>query len=113
MTFLKSSFTTMKNPTTKISREQAIRELQKIPSVGIAVANDLYKLGYLTLSDLHDADPQAMYDRLCQLQKTKVDRCMLYTFRCAVYFAKEEDPNPELLKWWSWSEQNIKKREVK
>ena len=30
------------------------------------------------------------------------DRCVLYVFRCAVYFATEPAPEPERLKWWNW-----------
>jgi hypothetical protein len=33
-----------------------------------------------------------------------VDRCVLYTFRCAVYFASESKHDPELLKWWNWKD---------
>jgi hypothetical protein len=33
-----------------------------------------------------------------------VDRCALYVFRCAVYFASEAKPDPELLKWWNWKD---------
>ncbi|MFP4458563.1 MAG: helix-hairpin-helix domain-containing protein [Candidatus Zixiibacteriota bacterium] len=32
------------------------------------------------------------------------DRCLLYVFRCAVYFAEitEENRDIEMLKWWNW-----------
>ena len=32
------------------------------------------------------------------------DRCVLYVFQCAVYFAetREAEREPEKLKWWSW-----------
>jgi hypothetical protein len=32
------------------------------------------------------------------------DRCLLYVFRCAVYYASTAAPEPELLKWWSWKD---------
>ncbi|MBP7847311.1 MAG: hypothetical protein KAZ94_04200, partial [Burkholderiales bacterium] len=32
------------------------------------------------------------------------DRCLLYVFRCAVYFAQTTQPQPELLKWWNWKD---------
>jgi hypothetical protein len=75
-----------------------------IPGVGNAVARDLENLGYKNVSDLKGEDPQKMYDRLSDLQGIKVDRCMLYTFRCAVYFASNEKHDPTLLKWWNWKE---------
>ncbi|WP_394701143.1 helix-hairpin-helix domain-containing protein [uncultured Methanolobus sp.] len=33
-----------------------------------------------------------------------LDRCMLYVFREAVYFASNEEHDPELLKWWNWKD---------
>ncbi|MCB9229675.1 MAG: helix-hairpin-helix domain-containing protein [Deltaproteobacteria bacterium] len=87
-------------------RTKALQDFQRIPGVGIKVAQDLWDLGYRNTSDLKSQDPQAMYDRLCQIQKTKVDRCMLYVFRCAVYYATESNPNPDLLKWWRWKDQS-------
>jgi hypothetical protein len=29
---------------------------------------------------------------------------MLYVMRCAIYFASESKPDPELLKWWNWKD---------
>lgn len=30
------------------------------------------------------------------------DRCLLYVFRCAVYYASRAKHDPEVLKWWNW-----------
>jgi hypothetical protein len=62
-------------------------ELQIIPGVGPSVAGDLRSLGIRKVSDLKGADPQKLYDRLCKITNAKQDRCVLYTFRCAVYYA--------------------------
>ena len=35
-----------------------------------------------------------------------VDRCVLYTFRGAVYFAETENPEPELMKWLNWKDRS-------
>ena len=34
------------------------------------------------------------------------DRCLLYSFRCAVYYAETEVQlrDPDLLKWWNWKD---------
>ncbi len=82
----------------------ALEDLQRIPGVGKAVARDLWNLGFRSVDQLRGQDPQALYDRLCALQGGHVDRCMLYTFRCAVYFASTQLPEPELLKWWNWKD---------
>jgi len=58
------------------------------------------------VQELKDQDPEELYVRQCALQGTQVDRCMLYVFRCAVYYASNENHDPELLKWWNWKEAN-------
>jgi hypothetical protein len=32
---------------------------------------------------------------------------VLYTLRCAVYAARTEKPDPELLKWWKWKDREL------
>ena len=81
-----------------------LRALQVIPGVGRSVSVDLWNLGIRAVDDLRGRDPEELYQRLCVLQQTHVDRCMLYTLRCAVYFASNETHDPELLKWWSWKD---------
>lgn len=82
-----------------------LKALQAIPGVGKRVSVDLWNLGIREVGDLRGKDPEELYARLCLLQGKDVDRCMLYTLRCAVYFASTESPDPELLKWWSWKDQ--------
>lgn len=85
----------------------AVREssdLQTIPGVGPATERDLLQLGIHRVEDLRGGDPQALYDRLCALQGQSIDRCVLYVFRCAVYFASTRRPDPELLRWWNWKD---------
>ena len=83
-------------------------QLQKIPGVGKAVSRDLRRLGIREPDDLKGQDPEELYERLCLLQGKRIDRCMLYVLRCAVYYATEEDPDPELLKWWNWKDMKVK-----
>jgi Pathogenicity locus len=33
-----------------------------------------------------------------------VDRCVLYVFRAAVYFASNKKHDEEKLKWWNWKD---------
>ena len=90
----------------KISTELqvAIADLRRIPGVGPSIARDLYAQGYRRVEDLKRRDPQAMYERQCQLQGGHVDRCWLYVARCAVYFAQTAQPEPDKLKWWNWKD---------
>ncbi len=90
------------------AKGRIVKGFQIIPGVGKAVAGDLYSLGYRSVADLKKEDPQKMYEKLCRQAGMHVDRCMLYTFRCAVYFA-EGGRVAEKLKWWNWSDKNTKK----
>ena len=82
--------------------------LQIIPGVGPSIARDLLDLGYSSVSDLKSADPESMYQKLCGLRGRHIDRCVLYVFGCAVYFAGSDTPDPELLKWWNWKDKREK-----
>ena len=77
-------------------------ELQSLPSIGPSLAKDLKDLGFCDPVDLHDQDPEQMYSDLCQLRGQKIDRCVLYSFRCAVHSVTSDDKNPESAKWWNW-----------
>ena len=79
-------------------------ELLDIPGVGKSIARDLNDLGITRLSHLKRRDPEELYERLCMVRGNRIDRCVLYVFRCAVYFASTESPDPRLLKWWNWKD---------
>ena len=78
--------------------------LQTIPGVGKSIAQDLRDLGVTRVADLRDANPQQLYKQLTALRGQHIDRCILYVFRCAVYFASEPNPQSEKLKWWNWKD---------
>lgn len=52
------------------------------------------------------AIPKALYDEHCRQREVQVDRCVLYVFRCAVYYANNTVHDPELLKWWNWKDRD-------
>ena len=80
----------------------ALRRLQEIPGVGPSLAQDLLSLGYGSVPELAGQDPEAMYQRLMDKAGKHIDRCVLYVFRCAVYYASNERHDPEKLQWWVW-----------
>ena len=82
----------------------ALRDLQRCPGIGPSLARDLVALGVASVDDLRGRDPERLYADLCELQGWAVDRCVLYAFRCAVYFAETPEPEPELLQWWNWKD---------
>jgi hypothetical protein len=89
---------------TNRTKRAILKELQTIPGVGRSIAEDLYDLGYISVADLKDREPILMYERLCIKAGKHLDRCLLYTFRCAVYYASNEKHDPEKLKWWNWKD---------
>jgi Pathogenicity locus len=89
---------------TEAARRDALKDFQRIPGVGKSIAQDLWELGFRSTAGLAGADPQEMYDRFCALKGMHIDRCLLYVFRGAVYFASRTEHDPDLLKWWSWKD---------
>ena len=86
------------------TKQQAMESFQQIPGVGNKIAEDFWNIGLRQTEYLKGADPQYLYGKLCKYQHTKVDICMLYVLRCAIYYASEENPDPQLLKWWLWKD---------
>ena len=84
--------------------KSAKSELQQIPGVGPSIAGDLQGIGIHRIQDLKGKSPQALYDQLCAATGQKHDRCILYVFRCAVYYASHARHDPEKLKWWNWQD---------
>lgn len=87
-----------------------LKALQVIPGIGPSMAQDLMELGIRKVEDLAGRDPERLYRRLIRLRGVYQDRCVLYVFRCAVYFAETRRPDPERLKWWNWSDTNLARR---
>ena len=83
-------------------------DLMQIPGVGKSIAKDLQNIGIHSVSDLIDKDPAELYRRSNNFAGQKQDRCLLYVFRCAVYFAETESAkrDPEKLKWWNWKDRH-------
>ena len=85
-------------------KKSVLKAFQQIPGVGPSIANDLWNVGLRSLDDLRKADPDDLYDRACAYQGEKIDRCLLYTFRCAIYYVSHEKHDLDLLKWWNWKD---------
>lgn len=79
-------------------------DLQTIPGVGPKIELLLNDVGVTSIEDIKTADPEQLYDDLCDKKASPVDRCVLYVFRCAKYFVSNKQHNPERLKWWNWKD---------
>ena len=79
-------------------------DLTTIPGVGPSIESCLVELGIGAVSELRGRNPDRLYEDLCALRGERLDPCVKYTFRCAVYFASNEVHEPALLQWWNWKE---------
>lgn len=83
---------------------KAENNLQIIPGVGKSIAKNLQNIDICSVDDLKGKDPETLYEA-SNLYVGKIqDRCLLYVFREAVYFAENKNPDPEKLKWWNWKD---------
>ncbi len=88
------------------SKDRSVKELMQIPGIGKSIANDLWNIGIHSVSDLKGEDPQVLYELSNKFSGLTQDRCLLYVFRCAVYYANTDKrkQDPEKLKWWNWKD---------
>jgi hypothetical protein len=84
--------------------KSASRNLESIPGVGKSIAQDLRDIGIDRPSCLKGKNPERLYEKLRELRGQHIDRCMLYVFRCAVYFVNSKKHESEKLKWWYWKD---------
>jgi len=87
-----------------LTKEDVIKDLKQIPGVGVSIANDLWNIGIRSVADLKQKNPQQLYEQSNHFAGVVQDRCLLYVFRCAVYYATTpaQKREPEKLKWWNW-----------
>lgn len=78
--------------------------LMEIPGVGVSIAQDLVNIGINQVADLIGKNPDDLYQQSNRFAGTVQDRCLLYVFRCAVYYASNQRHDQELLKWWNWKD---------
>ncbi len=76
----------------------------KIPGVGKVIANSLRNIGITSIEELKDKKPENLYKKVCTLKGEMIDKCVLYVYRCAVYYASNDIHDSELLKWWNWKD---------
>lgn len=90
-----------------IKKDKGSDNLLTVPGIGKSLAKDLHILGIYHVHDLEGQNPETLFRDLCREYKKEIDPCVLYTFRCAVYYAENDKPDPELLKWWNWKNRKM------
>ncbi|MCL1876830.1 helix-hairpin-helix domain-containing protein [Candidatus Saccharibacteria bacterium] len=80
-------------------------KLTEIPGIGKTIATNLARINITTVEDFANQNAQELYERWCVTAQnpSDLDRCVLYVFREAVYFANG-GRDPEKLKWWNWKD---------
>jgi hypothetical protein len=89
-----------------MNREEQLKQLKLIPGVGKSIAVDLWNIDIRSIDDLAGKSPEKLYEKSNKLAGMVQDRCLLYVFRCAVYYAETDEKyrEAEKLKWWNWKE---------
>jgi hypothetical protein len=90
----------------KVKKEKGAEDLTSIPGVGKSIAADLRRIGIRKVSDLKFQDPDRLYSESNMQVGAIQDRCLLYVFRCAVYYASTAPARRQAdkLKWWNWKD---------
>ena len=90
----------------ELEKQKAIKELKEIPGVGNSLATDLWNIGIKSISDLKGKNAEILFEKSNKYANTIQDRCVLYVFRSAIYYANTEkgSRDKEKLKWWNWKD---------
>lgn len=79
-------------------------DLKNIPGVGKNMEQHFFNIGIFTIDDLVGKNPEELFLKDCAVKGFQDDRCVLYVFRLAVYYANNSVHEPEKLKWWYWKD---------
>lgn len=84
----------MKNPD-----RASVTQLEALPNIGRAMANDLRLIGINHPRELIGKDPFALYDLLCTQTGQQHDPCVIDVFMAAVDYMEGGAPLP----WWRFT----------
>ena len=79
------------------------RELRDLVSIGPAMLRDFERLGIRSVRQLARANPERLYERLCEVTGKAQDICCLDVFRAAVAQARNPRLPAAQRQWWYWS----------
>lgn len=79
-------------------------DLKNIPGVGKNMEQHFFNIVIFTIDDLIGKNPEELFLKDCSVKGFQDDRCVLYVFRLAVYYANNSVREPEKLKWWNWKD---------
>lgn len=79
-------------------------DLETIPNVGKKTKQALLNIGITCVEDLKGKNPEDLYLQDCLSKGFEEDKCQLYLFRMAVYYAENDVYEAEKLNWWYWKD---------
>ena len=82
----------------KVNRNR-VNSLTDLPNIGKAFAEDFILLGIHNPRQLIGLCPYEMYEKLCEVTKSRHDPCVLDTFISVTRFMNGEEPRP----WWAYT----------
>ena len=84
---------------------KSMTDLTRIPGIGKSMAQHLINAGYPDIEALKGKKPDDIYTNDCLFQGVQVDRCALYCYRLAVYYADNGGQlPPDKQNWWKWKD---------
>jgi len=90
----------------KVDLEALRSPLKRIPGMDIGTVRDLMDLGFHDVDELRGRAPEALFQEICEKKpKTPDDR--LHYLRMCVYYSETDDPDPQLLEAWKWSDSSL------
>ena len=85
-------------------------DLTLIPGVGKKTKQALQNIGINYIEDLKGQNPEELYLKDSLKKGFTEDKCQLYLFRMAVYYAENEEVDEEKLKWWYWKDKEYERK---
>lgn len=77
-------------------------DLTTIPYIGEKTKKSLLNIGITCVEDLKGKNAEDLYRKDCKIKGYEEDKCQLYLFRMAVYYAEHTVHEKEKIKWWYW-----------
>ncbi len=86
-------------------------DLKKIPNIGDKTKQSLLSIGITCVEDLQGKKPEDLYLNDCKIKGYKEDKCQLYLFRMAIYYAEHTNWEEDKLKWWYWKDKEYPEKD--
>ncbi len=83
----------------KTPNRQTVSELEELPNIGKAMADNLRLVGIKHPQELIGEDPYKLYNELCRLTGKKHDPCVIDVFLSVVDYMEGGDTKP----WWEFT----------